>query len=264
VSQLSRAIRLLATRGFLQEQQPGCVAHTPLSAQFITSQSLLDASVFVAESAAPAALQMQISTQRFGAAQGPAEAAMGAMRPFQSGLQERSKLRRQWAAYLRHAAGLHQEEEVLDVISRLNWSNLGNACIVEVSCSPRHLFVSDNRLTICGRSTQSPRQSHDPLQNGFLASGLPCRSMTPNPLRCSTRAHGTAGPMTAVHGTAAKRSWNRTPRRASRTTPPAPAPTSVSPIAPRACPSMSKMPRYTSCTSLRRARDHRREALRPC
>lgn len=110
------------------------MAHTPLSAQFITSQSLLDASIFMAESAVPAALQMPILTQRFGATQAPAEAAMSSMRPFQSALQERSKLRRQWSAYLRHAAGLHQEEEVLDVISRLNWSNLGSACIVEVSC----------------------------------------------------------------------------------------------------------------------------------
>lgn len=134
MSQLCRAVRLLATRGFLQEQEPGSVAHTPLSAQFITNQSLLDASTFLAESVGPAALQMPIITQRFGAAQGQAEAAMGPMRPFHSALQERSKLDRQWAAYLRHAAGLHQEEEVLDVISRLNWSNLGSACIVEVSC----------------------------------------------------------------------------------------------------------------------------------
>lgn len=143
MSQLSRAIRLLATVGFLQEQRPGSVEHTPLSAQFITSQSLLDASVFMAESAVPAALQMPVVTQRFGATlQGHAEvAAMSSMRPFQSALQERSKLRRQWAAYLRHAAGLHQEEEVLDVISRLNWSNLGSACIVEVSCMFSRAFI---------------------------------------------------------------------------------------------------------------------------
>lgn len=65
---------------------------------------------------------------------------MGAVRPFLSALQERPKLRRQWSAYQRHAAGLHQEEAVLDVISRLNWSNLGSACIVEVSCLARHLI----------------------------------------------------------------------------------------------------------------------------
>lgn len=88
----------------------------------------------MAEWAVPAALQMPIATQRFGATQGgPAEAAMNSMRPFQSALRERSRLLRQWSAYLRHAAGLHQEEEeVLDVMSRLNWSNLGSACIVEV------------------------------------------------------------------------------------------------------------------------------------
>lgn len=138
--QLGRAIRLLATRGFLEEREPGSVAHTPLSARFVASQSLLDASAFVAQSAAPAALQMPtaLAQRLVGAAEAAASAAsasaaVGAMRPFQSALQERSRLRRQWAAYLRHAAGLHQEEEVLDVISRLNWSNLGSACIVEVS-----------------------------------------------------------------------------------------------------------------------------------
>lgn len=162
VSQLTRAIRLLGTRGFLQEQQPGSVAHTPLSAQFITSQSLLDASVFLAESAVPAALQMPIVTQRLGAAQGPADGAISAMRPFQSALQERSKLRRQWAAYLRHAAGLHQEEEVLDVISRLNWSNLGSACIVEVSLSGHSIYllvtvVTDQMWQVNARSTSMAR-----------------------------------------------------------------------------------------------------------
>lgn len=133
MSQLSKVISLLATRGFLQQREPGSVAHTPLSAQFITTQSLLDASVFLAESVVPAALQMPILTQRLGAAYGSPEAAMSAMRPFQAALNERPKLRRQWAAYLRHAAGLHQEEEVLDVITRLNWSNLGSSCVVEVS-----------------------------------------------------------------------------------------------------------------------------------
>lgn len=148
VGQLSRIIRLLATVGFLQEQKVGHVAHTSLSAQFVTSQSLLDASIFIAESAVPAALQMSIVTQRSGAAQVPAETAIGAANQFESALQERFKLRRQWNAYLHYAAGLHQEEkEVLDVIKRLNWSNLGSACIVEVSCFPRVLLACYSRLT---------------------------------------------------------------------------------------------------------------------
>lgn len=91
VSQLTKGIRLLATRGFLQEQEPGSVVHTPLSAQFITGQSLLDASDFKAEPAVPAPLQMPVAMQLFGAAQGPAEAAMSAVRTFQSALQELSQ-----------------------------------------------------------------------------------------------------------------------------------------------------------------------------
>jgi hypothetical protein len=134
------------------EPETGRVAHTLLSAHFVTSQSLLDASVFTAESAAPAALlhwrASAAATQRFGArppgpTEGLTEAAQvgggggaAAMRQFRSALQERPKLRRQWAAYLCHAAGVQQEEELLDVISRLNWSNLGSACIVEVNFVP--------------------------------------------------------------------------------------------------------------------------------
>jgi hypothetical protein len=113
------------------------VSHTPLSAQFITNQSLLDAAVFMAESAAPTALQMPLATQRFGASLSVTESAynvvMNTVQPFYVAIKERPKLRRQWSAYLCHAAGLHQEDEVVDVLSRLNWSNLGNACVVEVS-----------------------------------------------------------------------------------------------------------------------------------
>lgn len=136
-SQLVRVIRLTATCGFLREPVSGFVSHSPLSAQFITNQSLLDATVFIAELATPTALQMPQATQRFGASPSATESAynlaLNTVRPFHVAIQERSKLRRQWSAYLLHAAGLHQEEEIIEVLSRLNWSNLGNACIVEVS-----------------------------------------------------------------------------------------------------------------------------------
>lgn len=135
--QLCRVIRLTATCEFLHESEPGYVAHTQLSAQFTTTQSLLDATVFMAESAVPTALQMAAATQRFQDPSSAAESASGlalnTMRPFQSALQEQPRLHRQWSAYLCHAGGLHLEEELVDVLSRLSWTNLGSACIVEVS-----------------------------------------------------------------------------------------------------------------------------------
>ncbi|KAK3291283.1 uncharacterized protein B0H64DRAFT_446516 [Chaetomium fimeti] len=141
--QLSRVTRLTATHGLLREPKPGFVAHTPLSAQFTAEQSLLDAVVFMAESVAPAALQMASATQRFGATRSPTECAynlaMSTVRPFHVARQESSKLDRQWSAYLCHAAGLQQEDALVDALSRLSWANLGNACIVEVGAQSTSL-----------------------------------------------------------------------------------------------------------------------------
>ncbi|KAG8158468.1 hypothetical protein KVR01_011590 [Diaporthe batatas] len=209
VSQLSRVIRLLATRGFLQEQEPSSVAHTPLSAYFLTNQSLLDASVFMAESVVPAALQSPKSLQRRGAAYGgPAEAAMGAVRPFLSALQERPKLRRQWAAYQRHAAGLHQEEQVLEVISGLNWSNLGSACIVEVNAKSTSMARSlaerfpNLRLTVQIRDDQpTPSLHENPTYSG--TNDNPCRDsndglMEPDPPQANINGPSSCGTSLSV------------------------------------------------------------------
>ncbi|KFZ03776.1 hypothetical protein V502_10671 [Pseudogymnoascus sp. VKM F-4520 (FW-2644)] len=149
-SQLVRIIRLTATCGFLREPILGFVSHSPLSAQFITNQSLLDATVFIAELATPTALQMPQATQRFGASPSASESAynlaLNTVRPFHVAIQERSKLRRQWSAYLCHAAGLHLEEEISEVLSRLNWSNLGNACIVEVGAKSTSMASSLSKM----------------------------------------------------------------------------------------------------------------------
>ncbi|KAJ5761822.1 uncharacterized protein N7511_005204 [Penicillium nucicola] len=134
--QLGRVIRLVATSGILQEPITNYVSHTHLSAQFVTNQSLLDAAVFMAEVAVPTALQMPMATQRFGSSRNPTETAyslaLRTIQPFGVAIQEQPKLSRQWSAYLRHTVGLHQEKEIVEMLSQLKWSNLGNAFIVEV------------------------------------------------------------------------------------------------------------------------------------
>ncbi|GAM42428.1 hypothetical protein TCE0_044r16400 [Talaromyces pinophilus] len=130
--QLYRIICMTATSGFLRVIPPEMVAHTPLSAQFMASQSLLDAVVFMAETVAPAALHMPSAIQRFRDSVTAYNIAKNDPSPFSLACQTQRKLGRQWAAYLRHAAGLHQADEVVSVLSQLNWSNLGDACIVEV------------------------------------------------------------------------------------------------------------------------------------
>ncbi|KFY04765.1 hypothetical protein O988_00530 [Pseudogymnoascus sp. VKM F-3808] len=181
--QLVRVIRLTATCGFLREQTTGFVSHSPLSAQFITNQLLLDATVFIAEMATPTALQMPHATQRFGASTNSSESAfnlaLNTVRPFHVAIQERPKLRRQWSAYLCHAVGLHQEEEIVEVLSRLNWANLGNACIVEVGAKSSSMANSLSRrfpslrLVVQVDNTQSSLLDQDcMLQSSGLGSSI--------------------------------------------------------------------------------------------
>lgn len=135
-SQLGRVIRFTATSGFLHEPVTNYVSHTSLSAQFTADQSWLDAAVFAAEVATPTALHMPAATQRFGSSRDPTETAynlaLNTRRPFSAAIQERPRLGRQWSAYLHQAVGLHQEKDMVEMLSQLNWSNLGDALVVEV------------------------------------------------------------------------------------------------------------------------------------
>ena len=92
--------------------------------------------MFLAETAAPAALNMAAATQRFGQSQRPHESAynlaLNTSITFASMCEKRSKLQRQWPAYLRHAMG-DVELSVADVLTCFDWLSLGNATVVEVS-----------------------------------------------------------------------------------------------------------------------------------
>jgi hypothetical protein len=134
-TQLCRIVRMTATAGFLNEPQPGHIAHTALSAPFVTKLSYLDAAMFLAETAAPISLQMAAATQRHGHSNRPSESAytlaFNTSQTFQSACEQRTKLQRQWSAYLRCAGDMG--DSVTELLGRLDWRSLGNACIVDVS-----------------------------------------------------------------------------------------------------------------------------------
>ncbi len=135
-TQLCRVVRMTATAGFLYEPQPGQVAHSALSAPFVTKPSFLDAAMFLSETVAPTALQMAVATQRFGHSQRPNESvynvAFNTSTTFSSAFEQRSKLKRQWPAYLRYATD-DVDASVTEILTRLDWLSLGNASVVEVS-----------------------------------------------------------------------------------------------------------------------------------
>ncbi|TVY84597.1 Monodictyphenone cluster transcriptional coactivator mdpA [Lachnellula suecica] len=188
-SHLERIIRLTATAGFLYESKPGHVAHTPLSAPFVTNPSFLDAAMFLAESAQPAALQMASATQRFGDSQRSTESAYNlaqdTRKSFHSAREERPKLGRQWSAYLDYAGGLHAADTVADVLRQLNWNlltDISSARIVEVNARSTatarsllalyptlHFLVQVTRDPDAHATSSSPVWNPDSSSNGALA-----------------------------------------------------------------------------------------------
>jgi hypothetical protein len=135
---LIRVVRMTSTAGFLCEPRPRQVAHTTLSAGFVTKPSLGDAAMFLAGTAGRAALHLAGATQRYGELdmERPDQTAFAlterAQQSFRQACEERPKLQRQWAAYLRSSMGV--DEAMAEVLSRLDWERHRNVCIVEV-CS---------------------------------------------------------------------------------------------------------------------------------
>ncbi len=135
---------MTATAGFLYEPQPGHIAHTALSTPFVTKLSYLDAAMFLAGTAAPTALQMATATQRHGHSNSPNESAytvaFNTSQTFKSACEQRTKLQSQWSAFLRCAGDTG--DSVTELLSRLDWRSLGNACIVDVSLLSRYFIFS--------------------------------------------------------------------------------------------------------------------------
>lgn len=129
--QLAQMIRLTARCGFLIEPKRGYVAHTPLSASFVTDPSHLDAAMFLAEQAAPAALKAATATQRFTESHTNNETAFSlATRTkvsFEAAQEQSPRLSRQWTAYLHHAGGLPADNVLADAMAKLHWSNISKA-----------------------------------------------------------------------------------------------------------------------------------------
>ncbi|GIJ81587.1 hypothetical protein Asppvi_000086 [Aspergillus pseudoviridinutans] len=134
--QLGRIIRFTATLGFLQETQPGQVGHSPLSSLFVSRPSLRVAMMFLADSAAPAALKMASATSRFGnTVASDTDTAYNLTsdhrHPFFFPCEQRPKLQRRWSAYLQHTGG-DASDLARQVLARVDWFNLDNVWVVEV------------------------------------------------------------------------------------------------------------------------------------
>ncbi|KAL5356066.1 hypothetical protein BJX96DRAFT_171259 [Aspergillus floccosus] len=144
--QLSRVIRMTATAGFLTEPEAGLVAHTSLSAPFVTQPFHLDAAMFLAGVIAPTSLQMAAATERFGGSARPSESAysltFNAAGGFADACEQQPRLQRQWLAFLRYATG-DVRDVVTDVLTCLAPLQGSRAHVVEVGAK-----TPDRALTL--------------------------------------------------------------------------------------------------------------------
>ncbi|KFZ03028.1 hypothetical protein V502_11292 [Pseudogymnoascus sp. VKM F-4520 (FW-2644)] len=185
-TQLIRIIRMTATVGFLREPRAGYVAHTPISAQFISRTSYRDAAMFLAEHATSAAIQMTSNTHRLQDAAGSAN-LKGNGQQGQTTVERSPRFERQWAAYLKHVGDESHNAGVTEVLSRLDWSNLlDNAQVVEACAfSPElsttladlhpglHFVVQvDPSLASTFRKGPNPPLTRNGGVDGDLALGL--------------------------------------------------------------------------------------------
>lgn len=131
-TQLARVVRFTATAGFLCEPEAGRVAHTAASQQFASRPSVGDAAMFVAKHVTVAAGAMAEGTRSSNGKAVPPSFAF----PPPAGLDQQAGVRRQWAAFMQHAGGeggqSSESESANHVLARLDWDNLGNACVVDV------------------------------------------------------------------------------------------------------------------------------------
>ena len=126
------------TSHVLCEVQPGFIAHSATSAQFVTNPSMNDWAEFMCQGSVPAALSLVKATERWPTSQSRTETAYNAAfeteLPFFDHLATLPDRTRQFAGYMKNVTS--SEGTKLDhLLSGFDWSGLGTARVVDV-CSP--------------------------------------------------------------------------------------------------------------------------------
>jgi 6-hydroxytryprostatin B O-methyltransferase len=134
-AQLRRNARMMMTSDFLCEPKPGELAHTALSAKFVTSPALYDSAIFLTEVLKPAMAKSVEATERFGTTdqnnQTALNIAINNKIPFGDHLAQTPKLRRQFSAYMRTIA-TNDEISGDQLAGAFDWASLRDGTVVDV------------------------------------------------------------------------------------------------------------------------------------
>jgi 6-hydroxytryprostatin B O-methyltransferase len=140
---LKTVARMIMTSQVFYEPQPGSIAHTATSAQFVTNQSLNDWAQFMCEASVPAALSLVAATERWPTSDSRTETAYNVAAdtdlPFFDHLATLPERTRQFAGYMKNVTS--SEGTKLDhLLSGFNWAGLGSARIVDVGLPTSNLL----------------------------------------------------------------------------------------------------------------------------
>ncbi|RAH41242.1 uncharacterized protein BO95DRAFT_456741 [Aspergillus brunneoviolaceus CBS 621.78] len=163
-SQLSRVIRMATTGGFLQEPQPGHVSHSEVSAAFVTRPSYLDAAMFLAETAAPAALTKETGIIQDSDSDGRKDESPCLSSFATASEAQLPRLQRQWQAYLRYGTGHVGARSTERAIALANQYPSLRFTVQLQSSRHDRLRISNPRITISHRQPGSPQ----PILNAAL------------------------------------------------------------------------------------------------
>ncbi|KAJ5888129.1 hypothetical protein N7495_008170 [Penicillium taxi] len=153
---------LLQSLAWQVQTSKGYVSHSELSAAFVTKPSYLDATIFLAETAVSAALDMATTIKQYCDTTERKDGAPSSSAFATISEAEFSRLQRQRQAYLRYGIG-HLCDTVTDVLTCLEGIGMSNeSTVVEVFCPLSHvsLYVTHVELdegwhTIHGASSRS-------------------------------------------------------------------------------------------------------------
>jgi 6-hydroxytryprostatin B O-methyltransferase len=133
--QLKSIARMAMISNFLCEPTPGELAHSAVSALFITNPSLLDWALFMAEASAPAAAKLVEATERWGATEQKNQTALNIARntdlPFFDYLMQSPALAKQFSGYMKNVTA-SQGTKIEHLVNGFDWTGLGDALVVDV------------------------------------------------------------------------------------------------------------------------------------
>ncbi|KAF2158988.1 hypothetical protein M409DRAFT_38028 [Zasmidium cellare ATCC 36951] len=145
VRQLKSAARMAITRNFLQEPEPGQLAHSSISAAFVNVPSFNDWAVFMASTSAMVATNLVEATQKYGETKSKCETAYNVWQhtdlPFFDHLQLDQERTRQFASYMKNVTSA-KGTSIEHLLTGYDWDSLGNATVIDLGGSNGHASIA--------------------------------------------------------------------------------------------------------------------------